>query len=150
VSTTVTYRHLLVPTDFSRCSDCALDHALALARAFGADLTLVHALHFPAELAVPEMADVTRDLHLRARDAAARKLEKALQKVRAAGVKGDSRLLEQTPVEATTRVAAEIGADLVVMGTHGWGALRHLALGSVAERVLRGAPCAVLVVRAPD
>jgi nucleotide-binding universal stress UspA family protein len=96
------------------------------------------------------MADVTRDLHLRARDAAARKLEKALQKVRAAGVKGDSRLLEQTPVEATTRVAAEIGADLVVMGTHGWGALRHLALGSVAERVLRSAPCAVLAVRAPD
>jgi nucleotide-binding universal stress UspA family protein len=150
MSAPVHYRRLLVPLDFSACSERALDHALALARAFDAEVLLLHAVHFPSELALPDLADVARDLRTRAGDAAARRLEQARARAEASGVKAETRLVHASPLDAIASVAREIGADLVVMGTHGWGALGHLALGSTAERALRAAPCPVLAVRDDD
>jgi nucleotide-binding universal stress UspA family protein len=150
MSAPVRYRRLLVAVDFSHCADRALDHALAIARAFDAELVLLHALYFPPDLAHPDLAEAARALEVRARDAAARRLEKARQKAEAAGVKAETRLASAPPVDAIQSAAAEVGADLVVMGTHGWGVPGHLALGSTAERALRSAPCPVLVVRATD
>jgi nucleotide-binding universal stress UspA family protein len=65
------------------------------------------------------------------------------------GVEAERRLEEGDPVEAILRVAEEIGADLIVMGTHGRTGLSRLFMGSVAEQVLRRAPCPVLTLKSP-
>jgi nucleotide-binding universal stress UspA family protein len=81
------------------------------------------------------------------RDAAARRLEKARQKVAAAGVLVETHLEDGSPAEVITALAESVPADLIVMGMHGWSGIPHLVLGSVAERVIRTAPCPVMTVR---
>ncbi|HET6922180.1 MAG TPA: universal stress protein [Anaeromyxobacteraceae bacterium] len=134
------------PIDFSETSRAALEEASVLAQRYQAELVLLHVFEPPvasADLMVspPEMFEQTaKDLE--------RKLElwkgeaerRGAPAVRALVVTG-------TAAAETVRFAREGGYDLVVMGTHGRRGLRHLVLGSVAERVVREAPCAVLVVR---
>ncbi len=134
------------PIDFSETSRAALEEAAELARRFEAGLTLLHVFEPPvasADLMVgpPEMFEQTaKDLE--------RKLELWKTEAERRGAKA-VRALVVTGAAATetVRFAREGGYDLVVMGTHGRRGLRHLVLGSVAERVVREAPCAVLVVR---
>lgn len=142
-------RTILVPVDFSHASDHALARAIELATHFGAVVHLLHAVHFPAEAALPDIAALTKDLEGRARDAAARKLEKASHRVTSAGLDVRTHLERRPPFEAIVATARSISADLIVMGTHGWSGLAHLALGSVAERTIRMAPCPVMTVREP-
>ncbi len=134
------------PIDFSETSRAALEEAAELARRFEAGLTLLHVFEPPvasADLMVgpPEMFEQTaKDLE--------RKLELWKTEAERRGAKA-VRALVVTGAAATetVRFARDGGYDLVVMGTHGRRGLRHLVLGSVAERVVREAPCAVLVVR---
>lgn len=142
--------HIVVGLDFSPESTRALETAVVIARPFDAELHLVHAFDVPlpfvgpAEIAIPEATLTTF------RDAAARKLEKARASVAAQGVRAETHLTEVPAAPALARVAREIGADLVVVGTRGLGRLAHVLLGSVAERTIRLAPCPVLTVRHGD
>jgi nucleotide-binding universal stress UspA family protein len=77
-------------------------------------------------------------------------MDKWVAKVKSAGVAVESTVTPTAPVEAIERTAEEIGADLVVMGSRGLTGLKHVLLGSVAERTLRTAPCPVLTVKDDD
>lgn len=133
--------------DFSEASRLAMIEAADLAKGCGAQLTLLH-VHEPAVKAAAEVlvassapfdlasVDVARDLAVWKTEAERR----ATTAVKTAVVTGD-------PVSEILRYARAHGVDLLVVGTHGRTGLRHVVLGSVAERVVRQAPCPVLVVR---
>lgn len=142
---------ILVPVDFSEHSAKALEMAIAMAKAFdGATLHLLHCYHIqpvgvsPYGIVLPEAFD--RDI----REAASRQLDDWRQKAVAAGVKAEAHLSSMFPSVAIVDTADEIGADLVVMGTRGLSGLKHVLLGSVAERTLRAATCPVLTVKGPE
>ena len=138
------YKHILVPTDFSADADHALEHAIALAGQFGTRLTLLHVVHlylpgaavagFPAY-----MAKLKReaDQQLRVPRNRIQDANVAVQAITEMGV----------PAERIAEVAGDRQVDLIVMGTQGRTGLPHLLLGSVAERVVRLAPCPVMVTR---
>jgi nucleotide-binding universal stress UspA family protein len=133
--------------DFSESSRLALEQAADLAARSGAELTLVH-VHVP----IPHAAlDVLTGAPEGA-SAAAQELEKLLSQWRADAERLSGRaarvaLRSGDPADQLVKFARESGSDLVVVGTHGRRGLRRLVLGSVAERVLRTAPCPVLAVR---
>jgi nucleotide-binding universal stress UspA family protein len=83
-----------------------------------------------------------------AREAAAAKLDALIRRVATEGVTATSHLSEVPAASAIVDLAEELGADLIVMGTRGHTGLKHVLLGSVAERTLRHAPCSVLTVKA--
>ena len=140
-------QRLLVAVDFSDHSNHALEMAMDFAKKFGAELHIIHAFHLPVPLVTPYEVAVPDAFIQEARDAAARKLEKALHKVAAEGIKAESHLAEVPAAPAIANMAEKLGADLIVMGTHGHTGIKHLLMGSVAERTLRLAPCSVLTVR---
>ncbi len=140
-------RTILVPVDFSEHSREALDYASGLARELGARLHLLHCYQInvgavsPYGIVLPESLD--RDV----REAALAKLKEWSEKPAAEGLEVETSVTPLFPSEAVSSVAEEIGADLVVMGTRGLTGLKHVLLGSVAERTIRTAPCPVLTVK---
>ena len=141
------FETLLVPVDFSAHSDKALAYAIGLAKTFGSKVHLIHAYHLPIQIASPDQVVIPQDFWSAVRDSAARKLEKTVQKVKDAGVDAETHLAEVPPVQAINQTAEKIGADLIVMGTRGLTGLKHVLLGSVAERTIRTAPCPVMTVK---
>ncbi len=148
-------KNILVATDFSDASEAALTYGRALATQFDATLHVLHvcenvltrALGGEAYIAV--FPDIQRDVEETARrqlDAIVMNNDPAPTALR---VK-PALLTSNTPAMAIVGYAAESGIDLIVMGTHGRGAVAHLLMGSVAERVVRTAPCPVLTVRRPE
>lgn len=147
-------RKILVPTDFSACAEEALDYALELARALGASVEVCHCgptpdYHVPA-LVSPAMRTAAADLvaQLAAMTEASRhELDDLIARRSAtAGAPLSGCSVDGDPDEGITRRAAEGGADLIVIGSHGRRGLSRVLLGSVTERVVRHAPCPVLVV----
>jgi nucleotide-binding universal stress UspA family protein len=137
---------LLVPTDFSEASRAALEYAAALARAFQAGVLLVHVTELPYVEA--NLADVdTRAFEEGARAHAEEQLTRLTEAQRAAGLTIESRLLTGAAWHEVVTLAQEAGTELIVAGTHGYTGLKHALLGSTAERLVRHAPCPVLVVR---
>ena len=141
---------ILVPIDFSEHSKKARETAVGLAKTLGASIHLTHVLHYPAQVAAPGTVAIPQDLWTQIRDAAGRKLDKASQTVSAEGVTVETHLTEGANAQAIVEVARKIGADLIVMGTRGLSGLKHVMLGSVAERTVRLAPCPVMTVKADD
>ena len=143
----ISLKSILVPTDFSDCSDAALKYGREFARTFGATLHLLHVVHDPysqpwaAEAFPTPLGDLLEQWQeqARARIAALVPEEERVQ-VRLAVLVG-------SPFFEIVRYAQEQKIDLVVIGTHGRGPIGHMLLGSVAERVVRKAPCPVLTVR---
>lgn len=155
----IAFRRILVATDFSESSTAALNHGIALARTFGARL---HVLHAAGRQDVQVMVERQRVIDQFLQDAtppdthhnAARELMEDLLSpedrssietefvLRACGPAG--------PSGEIVRYAEERQLDLIIVGTHGRGMLGHLLVGSVAERVIRMAPCPVLTVRQPQ
>lgn len=134
-----TLKRILVATDFSDHARKALEQAALLARQSDAEIILCHIID--PMLVVPSPIDAPD----RAASDARTKAERWL---RDAGVENGRVLIEQGHAFAEiVRLARNEEADLVVLGSHGRGAIAHLLLGSVAERVVRKAPCSVLVVR---
>lgn len=142
------FRAVLVPMDFSETAGAALDLAIALVRPGGGTIHLLHAYEVPLGSIPPYGVAVPESLLAEVRDAAARRLAKAAQKVAAAGVPCESHVVYGPAADAIVEAAREHGADLVVMGTRGLSGLKHVLLGSVAERTVRLAPCPVLTVPA--
>lgn len=142
------FRTILVPTDFSADADLALERAIVWARASGGTLHLLHAYEIPLGTIPPYGVAVPEALLLGVRDAAAHRLEAAAQRVRGAGVGVETHLATAPAAGAISETARELGADLIVMGTRGHTGLKHVLLGSVAERTVRTAPCPVLTLKA--
>lgn len=142
----VTLERILVPHDFSETSAAAVRYAVSLARTFGAELHFLY-VDAGAQLSMDAAFPIGLDgaLEAAARDRLLRILSPAEHAVL------QPRFVVRTGVPAAEigRYASDAGADLIVMGTHGRGALAHALLGSVAEQVVRTAPCPVLTVRNP-
>ena len=141
-------RQVLYATDFSATSRRALDTTLALAKAQKARLTIVHVLA-PVVL-VPEQyldAIVMDQLQKQARLWSTRQLAKVATQAKKAGVNASVLLREGDAADQIIRACRKTKSDLIVLGTHGRRGLEKFVLGSVAERVVRGAPCPVVTVR---
>ncbi|MEQ9322520.1 MAG: universal stress protein [Polyangiaceae bacterium] len=140
----VLLEHVLVGTDFSDESAPAVETASGIAKAFGAGVTLMHVYDIfpPLELLLgPESGNGQFRALLED------KLEETRRK-HLDGVPGDTALLrDKSTVTAMCDWADDHHVDLVVLGTHGLTGLPRLLLGSVAERVIRHAPCSALVIR---
>jgi nucleotide-binding universal stress UspA family protein len=160
------YTHILVPTDFSDEAKRALHYAVEEAKQYQAQLSLLHVLHQPSTevyyvRGAPENrrgyeAEFGSRLpgsppsipHIVRRDYD----EEALTRLRdlmppAFSGSWEAHVATGDPADAIVRYAAELGVDLIVMGTHGRTGLQHVLLGSVAEKVVRHALCPVLTVR---
>lgn len=142
-------KRVLVPTDFSRMSELALSYAVSLAARDGGALHLLHVVDdavFAAAYADGLYVELP-SLRNRAIEEAERKLAEVVAAVKTANLDVTSEVVVGKPAPSISRKAEERGTDLIVMGTHGRSGLAHLMLGSVAERVLRMAPCPVMTVR---
>ncbi|MCL4683922.1 universal stress protein [Myxococcota bacterium] len=145
------FRTVLVPVDFSDHASAALDLAIELTRGTQGRLHLLHAYEVPLGAIPPYGIALPTTLLGQVRDAAARRLEKSSHRVEAAGISCETHLVHAPPAEAITEAAGSLGADLIVMGTRGLTGVKHVLLGSVAERTVRMAPCPVLTIRSkPD
>ena len=149
---TATIRRMLVPTDFSEGAASGLEWARALARALGAEIVLLHVVDlgatwiplsgpavFPAPVPPASVAQVT-DLAQDALEGLAKNAPEVTQRLVRTG----------HPREQIPEVAREVGADVIVMGSHGRRGVAHLLIGSVAEHVVRHATIPVLIVRGDE
>lgn len=144
-------KQILVPTDFSACSRNALGYALRLAQQFGARLLLVNVVEpmiVPENMlmAVPELPEAGGNLVNDAQE----RLAQLVRREVPAGVKADTTVRVGRPYHEIIETAREAQADLIIIATHGYTGLRHVFLGSTAERVVRHASCPVLTVREPE
>jgi nucleotide-binding universal stress UspA family protein len=141
-------KRIVVPHDFSDTAQCALTYALDLAEKFGAGITVVHAYEYPV-LSYPEGPALTGDLVRQIQAAAEAALAGVVSRARRPGVEIDSALRQGPAWSEILAAAKDTKADLIVIGTHGRRGLSRALLGSVAERVVRTAPCPVLTVHGP-
>jgi universal stress protein A len=140
-------RRIVVPIDFSETSDAALDTAIAYAAFHKAEVSLVNVLRTTDYVMGSGMFLWTADMLRQAEDEARQTLELRAAIVRKAGVSVDLAVLNGIPEGEIVHYAEGVGADLIVMGTHGRTGLSRIAMGSVAERVVAHAPCPVMLVR---
>jgi nucleotide-binding universal stress UspA family protein len=144
----ISLKKVLVPIDFSETSDIALRYGKALAGAFGSSLHVIHVVQEPyaqpwaVEAYGFSMATLQEDWIKEANA----KLEGVLTADDRRALKATATTILGHPVSEILRFATDERIDLVVMGTHGRGPLGHMVMGSVAERVVRHAPCPVLTV----
>ncbi len=147
-------RSLLVPVDFSACSDAAADWAADLAARFGASVSLLHIVEIPrgldrASLVNPGGPGEVAALPITewAADSGQKQLNRMARRLQPRGVEISTQVSEGSPVATILEVAAELQPDAIVMGTHGRKGLAHAFMGSVAERVVRGAECPVITLK---
>jgi nucleotide-binding universal stress UspA family protein len=138
-------RTILVAIDFSASAHSALDYAAMLAHRFGANIHLVHVCEVPSMMTIDAYAVASLDWNRKLGEAAERDLALAASRLKDTRV--TTEVLFGNPAKCIVTAAGTNLADLVVMGTHGHGAVMHLLMGNVAERVVRTAPCPVLTVR---
>ena len=141
----IALKKVLVPHDLSETSEAAVRYAIALAHNFGAQLYLLHVsdkARFEMATEFPLGLDGTLE------DAIRERLGKILSPREQVEFKPVFEFRSGAPAAEITKYAKEQGIDLIVMGTHGRGFVAHAVMGSVAEKVVRTAPCPVLTVRA--
>jgi nucleotide-binding universal stress UspA family protein len=143
-------KKILYATDFSTYSAHARPYAIEFAKKFGAEVTIINVLMSPSYAVSPEFAvDLTKiqkDMQAAA--------EASLAEVRAAfekeSVPARAILEVGSPFSEIIKTAENEKIDLIIMATHGHGAVKHMLLGSTAEKVVRKAPCPVLTIRHPE
>jgi nucleotide-binding universal stress UspA family protein len=141
-------RTIIVPVDFSPTAADAKGWAIDLARRYGASLILAHVMEPVAWPAAPDgMTFTPTDLLASTRRELADALARECAAIQATGVPAQPALLDGTAAAEIAGLARRAEADLIVMGTHGRRGVSHALLGSVAEKVLRTAPCPILTVR---
>jgi nucleotide-binding universal stress UspA family protein len=149
------FSKIIAATDFSDDSARALQYAEELARKFGAEMIVLHVdqplapvmltPEFGPGLDTGAMNRIAEEQRLLAQ----RELDKTVTRLRDSGLKARSLLRVGAPFMEIIHAAQTEAADLIVMGTHGRSGLAHVLMGSVAERVVQKAPCAVLTIRHP-
>jgi nucleotide-binding universal stress UspA family protein len=144
---------ILVPMDFSPHAERAFRYATTLAQRFGATLGLLHVVEDPfvsgawsPEVYVPNIVELLDGLIA----SAEQRLAAFKQSASALGLTAGTVVITGRPAHDIVEYAKEGGFDLIVMGTHGRTGLSHAVMGSVAERVVRKAPCPVLTVHAQE
>jgi nucleotide-binding universal stress UspA family protein len=142
-------RHILVPTDFGEIAEHALAHAIDLAARLGARVTLVHVYGVPY-YGYAEGFLMTAELLEAIEGAARAAIADLAKRAQRPDVKIDTVLRQGMPWLEIDAVAKESGVDLIVMGTRGRKGLARALLGSVAEKVVRTAPCPVLTLHGPE
>ncbi|MBI1311466.1 universal stress protein [bacterium] len=152
----INLQRILLPTDFSAAAAAAVPYACELAATFGAELHVLYVIHdlaaempdFGMGLAFPGYLDHVPQQREKLEEQAIQHLAKVLP-----SGWSKARVILATrlgpPFQRIIEYAREHQSDLIVMGTHGRGMLKHTLLGSVAERVVRKAPCPVLTIH-PD
>lgn len=141
---------VLFPTDFSELSEAAWGYALTLARAFGAEVLLLHVVSEPpAGSVLYEIGSSPEGFVRTATEEAKRLMAELVSGAADPKVAITPQVRRGLEFREINAAARENGVDLIVMGTHGRTGLSHLLIGSVAERVVRTAPCPVLTVRHP-
>jgi nucleotide-binding universal stress UspA family protein len=140
------FNAILCGVDFSEPSRVALRSATELAKTFGASLTLQHVYESPIDMAPPATILPTVQADMRRARTGLADWQAEAKRLGA----DDVRIVwtEGTPWQEITKRAHDYGHDLVVVGTHGRTGLQHALIGSVAERVVRHAPCPVITIRA--
>jgi nucleotide-binding universal stress UspA family protein len=148
-------KNILVATDFGEAADAALAYGRTLARSFGATLHVIHVAEnvmmrnagLGGESYVMLLPDLQRDIE----DAARKQLDQQLIDNDRPPLRTKTDVLTSiVPAESIVGYAKTNNIDLIVMGTHGRGGIARLFMGSVAERVVRTAPCPVLTVHHPE
>ncbi|MCP5059669.1 MAG: universal stress protein [bacterium] len=147
---TVQLRRILVPIDFSEHAEPVLEWAAHLAAEHGSEIILLHAYHLPVEFQQLEGAYLPQDFWDTVKDEGQQGLATHAEALRSRGIQVRSVVREGYPATVIEEEAAAEGVDLIVLGTHGLSGLKHLLLGSIAERVVQKAPCPVLTVKLPS
>ena len=143
---------ILVPTDFSDFAEHAYNWAMGLAANCKAKIVLFHAtptmshIAFPESVYYPDLARMEREMLADAE----KRVGEFVAKKGPSPVPVETRVTLGEAVWEICRMAEKEHADLIIMGSHGRTGLSHVVLGSVAERVVRHAPCPVLVARRPE
>lgn len=151
----ITIKDILVPTDFSAFSRYALDYAVAFARSFGAKITLIHVT---PERELDSLRQVStyfepgqlENLLKERQSEDLKQLEDFIPADLKKGITVETVHKVGIPFLDIIKTAKERGVDLIVIATHGRSGLSHMLFGSVAEKVVRKAPCPVLSVRHPE
>lgn len=138
-------QQILVPHDFSETAEHALAYALALAERFGARVTVLHAYEVPS-YGYPDAVAASYEFSSAMERAAAVALKGVEDRARRPNITLDTLLRRGTPWVEIAAAAKERKVDMIVMGTHGRRGVARALLGSVAEKVVRTAPCPVLTV----
>lgn len=139
-----TFKHILVPTDFQGASSSALNLAVGLAQKLDARVTLLHVWEIPVYPYMDFM--LASDVVSSVEDAATKGLARALTELQKELPGAEGQLRTGEAWQQIQDAIRELGADLVVMGTHARRGLSHLMLGSVAEKTVRLSPVPVLTV----
>ncbi len=148
----VSIKSVLCPIDFSDSSEHALTYAIALAQSYDATLKLLHVVQpplmsVPGDPMVPEFSsEVMEDIAAASR----RRLDEIATKTREQVANVETEIATGSPFVEIITVAKDQDVDLIVIGTHGRTGLAHVMIGSVAEKVVRKAPCPVLTVKHPE
>ena len=147
----IVLKHILIPTDFSEPSYSAVKYGRALAESFGAALHVLHVvedpvLYAPTSEGYVPFPNFQEEMEKNAQEWLGKVLTAADRE------RFQARLVTRrgSPFVEIVRYAKSENIDLIVMGTHGRGPIAHMLLGSVAEKVVRKAPCPVLTVRHPE
>jgi nucleotide-binding universal stress UspA family protein len=143
----LTVKRILVPVDFSECSQGGLQYAVGFADQFGARIMLLHATYLGYIYSSEGTAlyDV-RGLQNAARENAERQIRKVARTAKFGRVKYEIAFTDGSPALDICAFAKEHNVDVIITSTHGLTGLKHVLIGSVAEQVVRHAPCSVLVV----
>ena len=148
----IVLKNVLVATDFEETSGAALDYGRDLARSYGSTLHVLHTVEnilvrFAAEGALALLPDLQTAVETNARE----RMEALVTGEDRTTLRAKAVIVTAAePAEAIVQYAKEHNVDLIVMGTHGRHGFTHVFMGSVAERVVRMAPCPVLTVRHPE
>ena len=145
----IALKKILISTDFSEASTAAVKYGCALADAFHASLHVLHVIEEPfvqGWAGVPDQVSFRQTVH----EQAIRQLDQVLSHTERDRFNAQLVTKFGAPFVEVVRYAREQEIDLIVMGTHGRGPIAHMLIGSVAEKVVRKAPCPVLTVRHPE
>lgn len=145
-----TFSTILFAYDFSEGSNNAFDYALSLANQYSAKLLIVHVINEPVDLRgfyVPHIS--FENLEKEIAEGAEQMMDRFCKENLAGFERFEKYVITGVPYEEIVKKAAESGADLIIMGTHGRKGVDHLLFGSTAERVVRSANCPVMTVRLP-
>ncbi len=141
-------RRVLVPIDFSEHSKNALQYAVSFARQFSSELVLVYVVEpaiYPADFSFGQVAlpNIENELRERGKE----ELEQLVKAHIGTSLPARTMIRTGKPYLEIVTAAAEENADLIIIATHGHSGMEHLLFGGTAERVVRKAPCPVLMVR---
>lgn len=144
-------KKILCPVDFSECSDHALKYATAFAQMYSSRLSLLHVVEMPflpaySMAGIPDIYFPVDEVQKQCAD----KMNKLVEKLSDGDLDVHGDVQVGSPFLEIIKRAKEEESDLIVLGTHGRSGLKHMIIGSVAEKVVRKAPCPVLSVKHPE